>query len=86
MKLNEKCAHMKCPSCGKDMISGVVQSTRSIIFTTEPNGGIFNIKSKDDVVLSSNNFTGPTCLAYICKECEKVVIDYSVGVDIKHSW
>lgn len=22
----------------------------------------------------------------ICKECEKVVIDYSVGVDFKRSW
>ena len=86
MKLNEKCEHMKCPCCGKAMISGVVQSSRNIIFTTEPSCGAFNIKSKDDVVLSSNNFTGPTCLAYICKECEKVVIDYSVGVDIKRSW
>ena len=80
MKLGELCDDMKCPCCGKPMTSGVVQSQRKIIYTTEPKG-TFIVAGGEDVVLSSRNFVGPTCLAYICKECEKVVIDYSVNVE-----
>ena len=80
MKLGEVCEDMKCPCCGKAMTSGVVQSARKIIYTTEPKD-VFLLATGEDVVLSSHNFTGPTCLAFICKECRKVMIDYSVDVE-----
>lgn len=68
---------MKCPCCGNEMITGFVQSARRILFTTEKNESGFDIKSRDDIILSSHNWTNPTCTAYHCVDCQKVVIDYS---------
>lgn len=74
---------MKCPCCGNEMTSGVVQSARQIFFTTKAHKLWFNPKTKDDkeVALSSHNWTGPTCNAYLCSACKKVVIDYSAEVE-----
>jgi len=68
---------MKCPYCDNEMIKGYVVSARRILFSIDDNECLFDIKSKEDVVLSSHNWTGPTCIAYHCAECQKVVIDYS---------
>lgn len=68
---------MKCPCCGKEMVSGFVQSARRILFTEVKNESWFDIKGSDDVVLSTHNWTNPTCIAYNCDDCKKVVIDYS---------
>ena len=67
---------MKCPICDKEMEKGFVQSARRVIFTNDKNEGFFDIKAKDDIVLSSNNWTHPICIAYHCSDCKKVVIDY----------
>ena len=68
---------MECPLCGNEMKKGFVQSARRVLFTKEQNEGFFDIKAKDDIVLSSNNWTHPTCIAYHCRDCKKVIIDYS---------
>lgn len=70
---------MKCPCCGEEMVKGVVQSARKIFFTTKEHKFWFapDIALEDEILLSSHNWTGPTCIAYICAECKKVVIDYS---------
>lgn len=68
---------MKCPYCDKEMEKGFVQSARTVLYTTEKNEGLFTIKAKGDIVLTSNNWTNPTCIAYHCRDCKKVVIDYS---------
>lgn len=74
---------MKCPYCGSKMTSGVVQSARKIFFTTnaQRNWLVPNLTSKDETVLSSHNFTKPTCIAYHCAACKKVLIDYSAETD-----
>ena len=77
-KLNEKeDLTMKCPCCGNEMIKGWVQSARRILFTTTKGEGGLTVKDKNDVVLSSNNFFNPTCVAYHCGTCKKVVVDYA---------
>lgn len=68
---------MKCPCCSSEMTRGWVQSARRILFTTLKSEAFFDIKAKDDVILSSHNWTNPTCIAYHCADCKKVVIDYS---------
>ena len=68
---------MKCPCCGNEMTKGLAQSARRILFTTEKNDGFLDIKGKDDVVISYNNWSMPTCVAYHCGNCKKVVIDYA---------
>ena len=69
---------MKCPCCGKEMQSGVVQSARQIFFTENPHRFWFfpDAAGKDEVMLSTHNWTRPTCTAYHCLKCRKVVIDY----------
>lgn len=74
---------MKCPYCGNEMTSGIVQSARHIFFTTKPHKNWFtpNTVGNKDIVLSSHNWTRPTGDAYHCDECKKVVIDYSAEVE-----
>ena len=67
---------MKCPTCGQEMEEGVVQSAREIFFTIEPHRFWFKVK-KEEVLLSSHNWTRPTCVAYLCRNCKKVVINYA---------
>ncbi len=69
---------MKCPYCGKEMETGVVQSARKIFFTTkaQKNWILPDIMWDEETVLSSHNWTNPTCKAYHCPACRKVLIDY----------
>ena len=71
---------MRCPYCSKEMISGSVQSQREIFFTTnaDRNWLIPSIVKKEEVILSSHNWSKPTCRAYHCPICKKFIIDYSV--------
>ena len=69
---------MKCPFCGKEMTSGVVQSARHVFFTAKPHNLFFrpNLFGGDaDIVLTSDNWTKPTCAANYCADCRKVIID-----------
>ena len=68
---------MKCPCCNNEMKKGVVQSAREVFFTTEPHGFWFKPGGNEEVSLSFHNLTRPTCIAYICRACKKVVIDYA---------
>lgn len=69
---------MKCPCCGKEMASGVVQSARCIFFTTRAHKNWFipDVAAENEVMLSSRNWTRPTCPAWHCPACKKVVLDY----------
>lgn len=68
---------MKCPCCGNEMTKGFVQSFRRMLFLTEKYDGFLDIKGKDDVEISHNNWSVATCVAYHCGSCKKVVIDYA---------
>ena len=73
---------MKCPCCGNEMESGIVQSARQMFFTTKAHKNWFiPDEGSGEVLLSSHNWTRPTCAAYHCEECKKVVIDYSIEVE-----
>ena len=69
---------MKCPTCGQEMEEGFAQCAREIYFTIEPHLFFFKAKKEEgEILLSSHNWTRPTCVAYICHNCQKVVIDYA---------
>lgn len=73
---------MKCPCCGNQMTRGYIQSVRNIVFTTQKKKPIFNKDLSADIVLNTDNLlTNPTCVAYHCVDCKKVVVDYSVEVE-----
>jgi len=70
---------MNCPWCGSEMKSGVVQSARTIFFTTKAHKNWFlpDMSSGNEMTLSSHNWTRPTCKAFRCIDCRKVIIDYA---------
>ena len=73
---------MNCPYCGNEMVNGVVQSAREFFFTTRPRKGwMFFMPCGGDVSLSWHNPTRPTCIAYRCIRCKKVILDYSIEVE-----
>jgi hypothetical protein len=67
------------------MKRGVVQSARQIFFTPKAHKFWFEPGAAEtgEVLLSSHKWTRPTCVAYHCSNCEKVVIDYSTDSETK---
>ncbi|MCI8291259.1 MAG: hypothetical protein HFJ25_03275 [Clostridia bacterium] len=68
-----------CPYCGKQLIQGYIQSPRPIswlpkklkLFT------LAGFKGKEAVVLSEGKcLSAPCVIAYNCRECKKIIIDY----------
>ena len=78
IRKNKDGVYMKCPCCENEMISGVIQIARQIFFTTKAHKNWFipDAECKDEVLLSSHNWTRPTCTAYHCPDCKMVIIDY----------
>ena len=68
---------MKCPWCDNEMVKGWMQSSRRVLFTTIKSEWGLNIKDKTDIVLTANNFSNPTAIAYHCDKCKKVIVDYT---------
>lgn len=70
---------MKCPICNHDMKEGVIQSGRIIFFTTEAHKFFMapDEAADNEIVLSRHNWTRPTCKAYHCEKCKKVILDYN---------
>ena len=66
---------MDCPKCNLEMEKGLIQSGRTVFYTTKKKH-IFFIPSSDDVVLTRDNFTGPTGIAYNCKKCKMIIFNY----------
>jgi hypothetical protein len=70
---------MECPYCKKDMSYGVIQSSHEINW--KPKKAKLFIAStlhKDAIALSDHSFfEGSYVVAYCCKKCKKIIIDYS---------
>ena len=71
---------MKCPYCGEDMEKGLIQSQNELAWLPGNNRKLF-VRAKlheGAVVLSKLSvLKGSAVTAYICKKCEKVIIDYA---------
>jgi hypothetical protein len=66
---------MKCPYCGNEMEQGYVQSARKVFFTTEPHK-LLLVPEGDDLLLTTHNWTCPTCDAWHCSSCQKIILSY----------
>ena len=66
---------MTCPTCNNPMTPGFVQARAEVYFTEKPHKLFFAAKG-NDVVLTQHNNTAPTCTAWHCPICRKVVIEY----------
>lgn len=66
---------MTCPFCNNPMTPGFVQARAEVYFTEKPHKLMFAAKG-NDIVLTQHNNTAPTCTAWHCPLCQKVVIEY----------
>ena len=73
---NKAGGKMKCPYCNDEMTEGFVQSARQVFFTTEKHKLSFWAEGNEQI-LTQDNWTVPTCTAFCCTKCKKVIIDYS---------
>lgn len=76
---------MKCPYCNEEMERGFIISGHEIVWEPKRRyiGG--SILYNDVVVLSeislASLFKGNAVIAYNCKKCKKVIIDYEINAD-----
>ena len=71
---------MKCPYCGKEMEKGLIHGRNEINWIKGEKRRIFASSEihNDAVVLSELSFMkGSAVVAYNCKDCKKILIDYS---------
>ncbi len=73
---------MKCPYCGGEMESGLIQSGNELAWLPVSKRKLAARAQLYDgsVVLSEYSFLhGSAVTAWLCRSCEKVIIDYAGG-------
>ena len=68
---------MNCPVCGKEMTEGFLQAPRAVYFSEEQLEHFFIRPNDKLALLTCNNFTAPVGIAWRCRDCKKVVVDYT---------
>lgn len=71
---------MKCPYCESEMEQGMIQSPQEISWMKGDKKTLLGRASfhEGSVVLSQLSvFNGSAVTAFICKSCQKVIIDYA---------
>ena len=73
---------MKCPYCGKEMEQGVIQSTYELNWQKKRRLMNRSDMYEDAICLSPMSFwKGSAVTAWLCRDCNKIVIDYSPQAD-----
>lgn len=67
---------MKCPSCNDEMEAGYLQTGTRVAWTKKIHK-VSLLPKEGELLLQNNLFNGVNFQAHICKECKKVVLDYS---------
>ena len=71
---------MKCPYCEKEMEQGFIQSPHEISWKKGYKRPLFGRAQfhEGSVILSELSFMkGSAVTAFLCRDCQKVIIDYS---------
>lgn len=67
---------MNCPCCNTEMERGFLQGGRMLLWAKRRHK-LSLLPRDEDVVLGENYFAAVTLKAYICKQCKKVLVDYT---------
>ena len=74
---------MNCPYCGKEMEPRMLTSVRELTWWKagkRRKTSIYPPNQEGSVVLSEMSFlNGSAVEAYLCRECQKIIIDYTDG-------
>lgn len=74
---------MTCPYCNREMEKGVIQSAHEIAWKRKKHFIGAAEFHKGSVVLAPFSLIGGTfVVAYLCRNCKKVIIDYDDQTDI----
>lgn len=74
---------MKCPYCHEDMELGYIQCRDGVSWSKEKRAiaaiKLLNTSRNPSIRLatSSGPFAGAAVEAYVCRNCKKIIIDYS---------
>lgn len=67
---------MKCPVCGREMEQGFLQGNQRIAWVKRKHS--VSVLPREGEVLLENKALGSFLFpAWICKECQKVILDYA---------
>lgn len=70
---------MKCPYCNEEMELGYIQCRDGVIWDTQNRlvAALPSVRSNSIALCSGQGiFSGASVLAYNCKKCKKIVINY----------
>ncbi len=69
---------MNCPYCNKEMEKGIIQSPHEISWSKKSHLFGAAYLHEGSVVLSEfSSLKGSKAVAYLCRGCKKVIIDYT---------
>lgn len=76
----EKNQIMKCPYCGEEMERGVIQSPQEISWKDKKHVfGRAKLHEGSIVLSELSLIKGSASIAFLCRKCEKIIIDYKDG-------
>jgi len=67
---------MKCPYCNSEMEQGLLQGMRRVAWVKKQHK-ISLLPKQGEIMLEDNTFSDFIFPAQICKNCKKIVVDYS---------
>ncbi len=71
---------MKCPYCGNEMDKGTIQSPHEIAWVEGEkrlHSTFYGLYDGAMVLSKRSMLKGSAVIAFLCRECQKVLIDYS---------
>ena len=70
---------MNCPYCQKEMIAGFVQSSEHMYFNRGNKARFFAAGDLKSRSLTRLSLRAPYIRAYLCENCQKIIIDLNRG-------
>lgn len=67
---------MKCPNCNNEMEHGFLQGMRRVAWVKNQHK-VSLLPKQGEILLENNTFKDFIFSAWICKNCKKIVVDYS---------
>jgi|BioPla2DNA2_1021312.scaffolds.fasta_scaffold38914_3 hypothetical protein len=67
---------MRCPVCNNEMELGFLQGMNRVAWVKKPHRVSLNPK-QGEILLENNTIKDFVFSSWICKECRKILVDYS---------
>jgi transposase-like protein len=68
---------LKCPQCGREMLTGYLQSGNKMAFNKHIHKLSLLPKDEQDVLIANNIINACNFSGFICKDCKLITFNYS---------